>query len=242
MHGPFRGMAYPPYAADKMLLLRLLGTYECELHSAIEQLCALQPDVIVNAGAGEGYYAVGLARRVQTAKIFAYDGFTWARHLLRKTVAINQVSDRVEIHGLITPQELERVLKPAKTPLLICDVEGYEFVLMDDSLVPSLSRTAVLLELHRGLMPNVTYMAEEMRERFAQTHRLTFIPDRKRTKTDLPPEVSQLSDVLLAEVDEYRFRGTRQSWLLLEPLRQQEPIRDYFGFKGLSAHCRISQT
>ena len=66
-HGPCRGTAYPRYAADKALLPRLLGTYECEVHGAVEKLCSMQPDVVAIAGAGEGYYVGGVARRVPSA-------------------------------------------------------------------------------------------------------------------------------------------------------------------------------
>jgi hypothetical protein len=43
------------------------GCYEHELHGEIEQLVTRGFDAVLNIGCGEGYYAIGLARRMPTA-------------------------------------------------------------------------------------------------------------------------------------------------------------------------------
>ena len=63
--GPFAGLAYPDRAPIS-LVPKLLGIYERELHGAIEAAIRAQPGLIVNVGAADGYYAVGLARRCRT--------------------------------------------------------------------------------------------------------------------------------------------------------------------------------
>jgi hypothetical protein len=212
--GPFRGMTYARHAADKLLLHRLFGAYECELHGAVEQLCAEPHDAVVVAGAGEGYYAVGLARRLPQTQVHAYEGFPWAKYLLRQMVARNGVADRVRVAGLIDPTELQRVLASTCAPAVVCDVEGYEMQLIDPVTVPSLARATILLELHENLVPGVT---EEMRRRFAGTHRIEEFHDRPRTLADLPAGVSLSKEDALWAIDEARFRRTRQSWFYLEP-------------------------
>src|SRR4051795_10844916 len=57
--GPFAGLVYPDRTPIS-LVPKLLGIYERELHGAIEAAIRAQPDVIVNVGAADGYYAVGL--------------------------------------------------------------------------------------------------------------------------------------------------------------------------------------
>jgi len=213
--GPFRGMVYARHAADKALLPRLLGTYECELHPAVEDLCTRRPDRIAIAGAAEGYYAVGLARRLPSAMVFAYDGFRWARYLLRQMAARNQVTDHVRIGGFVTPAELEQVLQPAERPALVCDVDGYEATLVDPVAVPTLRRATILLELHDHLVPGVT---AEMYRRFQATHAIRKIDDRPRTLADLPDGVSLPESEALWAMDEMQFRGVRQFWLYLTPL------------------------
>src|SRR5688500_985732 len=62
--GPFHGMTYPESAVGlaEQLVPKLLGSYECELHGALEQVIQGDYEQVVDIGAADGYYAVGLAR------------------------------------------------------------------------------------------------------------------------------------------------------------------------------------
>src|SRR5438876_11547620 len=60
-NGSFRGMAYVPEAVGSSLLPKLIGSYEQEITPAIEEMVAKRPPRIIDIGAAEGYYAVGLA-------------------------------------------------------------------------------------------------------------------------------------------------------------------------------------
>lgn len=212
--GPFKGLSYSNHAADKLLLHRLFGAYECELHGAVERLCSAPHDSVVVAGAGEGYYAVGLARRLPQARVHAYEGYQWARHLLKQMVARNRVQDRVRVGGYVTPAELARVLDQTANPAVICDVEGYEQELMDPVAVPGLARATILLELHEHMVPGLT---DEIRRRFSGTHRIEEFHSRPRTLADLPSGVSLSAEDGLWAIDEDRFRCVSQTWFLLEP-------------------------
>jgi hypothetical protein len=53
----------PVHAAPKFL-----GTYERELYSVIERAIELAPRYVLNIGCAEGFYAVGLALRLQMPK------------------------------------------------------------------------------------------------------------------------------------------------------------------------------
>ena len=216
--GPFRGMVYARHAADKILLPRLLGTYECEVHAAVEQLCKSRPDVVVIAGAGEGYYAVGLARRLPDAMVVAYDGFRWARHLLRQMVSRNSVGNRVRIERLVDPATLEKTLQAAKRPALVCDVDGFEIELVEPQTVPTLVRTTILLEMH----PWVSGLTEEMYRRFGSTHRIERFQQRRRNMQDLPSDVALPEEEALWAMDEYQFRGVEHCWLYMTPMRNSD--------------------
>lgn len=77
--GPFAGMRYTQ-APDKAFLARLFGTYELETYPAIERLITFDPDVVAVAGAGEGYFAVGMAPRLPRARVHAFEIWKWARY------------------------------------------------------------------------------------------------------------------------------------------------------------------
>jgi protein-L-isoaspartate O-methyltransferase len=52
---------------------KLLGAYEHSLHDVLLKPVSRQPDPIINVGCAEGYYAVGLARLLPDATVYAFD-------------------------------------------------------------------------------------------------------------------------------------------------------------------------
>ena len=96
--GPFRGLKYITY--PKLFSWSMvLGTFELELHSLLERLCSNVYNLIVNVGAGEGYYAVGMALRCPTAQVVAFDSDAECRALILQMARKNSVSDRVLVKG-----------------------------------------------------------------------------------------------------------------------------------------------
>jgi hypothetical protein len=73
--GPFADLRYPFASLPRQLFLGPLqvGSYESELHETVEGIVAREPQVLVNVGAAEGYYAVGLARRLAELEVIAYE-------------------------------------------------------------------------------------------------------------------------------------------------------------------------
>src|SRR5947207_8629242 len=71
--GPFAGMRYVAPATGRTILPKLLGSYETELHSIVEQVIAADHRVVINIGCAEGYYAVGLALRLPNSRVYAFD-------------------------------------------------------------------------------------------------------------------------------------------------------------------------
>src|SRR4051812_19305855 len=61
LQGPFAGMQYVTESYGSQLVPKLLGSYENELHDLVEQIVAQRPKIVIDIGAAEGYYAVGLA-------------------------------------------------------------------------------------------------------------------------------------------------------------------------------------
>jgi predicted O-methyltransferase YrrM len=66
-------MHYTENSQGSCYIPKLLGVYERELHDVLENLIAWGPDLVIDAGAAEGYYAVGLARRLPQSRIMAFE-------------------------------------------------------------------------------------------------------------------------------------------------------------------------
>src|SRR5438477_7503575 len=95
-HGPFQGMQYTATQwVGGAVFPKLLGCYERELHEVIEACCKTPYTEIVDIGCAEGYYAVGLARRIPTAKVYAYDIQESAQRRCQEMARANGVDQRV---------------------------------------------------------------------------------------------------------------------------------------------------
>jgi hypothetical protein len=214
LQGPFRGMKFVSNSADKAYLPRIIGSYEVEVYPSVERICEADPDVIVVAGAGEGYFAVGLALRVPRARVVAYESFSWAAYLLRRMVALNDVDRQVETRGFCSPAVLRRDLESARRPAVVCDVEGYESDLLNPAAIPGLKRAHILVEVHEQVVPGIE---TTLRDRFGATHSVEPISMRPRSLDDFPRTVDVSEDDALWAMDEVKFRGVPQSWLHMVP-------------------------
>src|SRR5438445_9468790 len=71
--GPFQGLTYVSTARGSSIGPKLLGTYEIELREVVEEIIRRGYKTIINIGAGEGYYGVGLAKRMPDARVICFD-------------------------------------------------------------------------------------------------------------------------------------------------------------------------
>ena len=215
--GPFAGMRYTHSSHGSVYIPKLLGIYERELAATVEAACTLAPDRIIDVGAAEGYYAVGLALRNPSAQVIAYEMEAAGRTFLAEMVTLNGVENRVEIRGRAEPAALRAALDGAVRPLVVCDVEGYEIVLLDPETVPALRGAHILVELHdyfqRGL-------PEVIEQRFASTHRVSRIWQEERQRNEFPYSTpyTRLLPRMYLDRTVTEQRPERMSWFWMEPL------------------------
>ena len=223
--GPFVGMEYVKSSFGSAYIPKILGIYEKELNACVETACATRPGLIVDIGAAEGYYAVGFARRNPQARVVAFEAEEIGRKLLSEMVTRNGVADQVEIRGLAKPPDLQAVLSDAVRPLVVCDTEGHEEVLLDPASVPGLHGARILVELHDFIKPGI---GPEIEGRFAGTHRVTRIWQEPRSASDFPYRTwfTRLLPRSYLEWSVSEWRPVRMSWLWMEPLAaaRSEPV------------------
>ena len=199
--GPFAGMVYPVRASEGARLPRMLGVYEASLAPVIETIIARAYPLVVDIGAAEGYYAVGLARRMPGSRILARDGDARALTACARLAEANGVADRIEIGGVMGPGRA----------VIICDIEGAEVELLDPEAAPGLLAADLLVEVHEGMRPGAM---DVLCQRFEATHRLTWI-ERKLDDTPLTGWMERLNDldrlILLWE-----WRSSPTPWLWME--------------------------
>lgn len=213
--GPFAGMRYVDEAIGSCLVPKLIGFYEMELWPVVRQIIEARPDGVIDIGAAEGYYAVGLAWLLPHARVIAFEQSNRGRRALCEMAVLNDVEHRLDVRGRCEPSDLEDAVVSFRRPIIICDVEGYEAILLDPKLVPSLKNSDVLVELHDLAVPGI---GDCLRRRFSGTHDFIEL-------WPVPRDVSQfpwrtlISDVLPRRyiswiVSEWRQSSTSWLWLV----------------------------
>ncbi|MDA1217320.1 MAG: hypothetical protein O3B38_03930 [Chloroflexi bacterium] len=212
--GPFVGMAYLPRNSGATYVLpKLLGTYELELSESVERFVKHNVRSIVVIGAAEGYFAVGLARRLAKAKVIAFEGATKLRDLLASHASLNSVRDRIEIKGFCAISDLVN-LQVTPQCLVICDVEGAERELMEPQRVQFLRDAIVIVEVHEDLTDS-NELCHLIEGRFRSTHSVQHILPAARLRSGLPA-FPNFDEWEFAELM-YERSLSAQGWLVLVP-------------------------
>jgi hypothetical protein len=195
-----------------------LGTYEKELWDEIEATIAAAPSRILNIGAGEGFYAAGLAVRCPNATVEAYEAGRTGP--LRKLLKLNRLDSRVSIHGRCDVPDLikafaTRSAKDQRT-LVVMDIEGGEFELLDPHEISELANCIILVEVHNFIRAD---LQKTLIDRFSASHAIKTHSPHARRLEDVPEVLrTGMYDAgchVVPLMDEGRVIGT--DWLALWP-------------------------
>ena len=227
LYGPFKGMDYSVLAAEGSRSARLIGAYEASLAPIIEQIVTRSYDLVIDVGSAEGYYAVGLARRMPGARILARDDNPKAQALCRDLATANGVGDRVEIGGRMTHADF--AICTATRAVVICDIEGAEQDLLDPNLAPGLLAADILVEAHDCVNPD---LSQRIAQRFAATHDVQII-NRAVDDRGLPDWMHGLSDLdRLIALWEWRIGPTPWLWMVRKSLGARRNAVIYYSEDG----------
>lgn len=211
--GPFAGMKLGAERCwdDGNLGCELLGCYEAELHPAIEReiirLNRLKAPKVVNVGCAEGYYAVGIARRVPQATMYAVDISEAAFEVMMKSAAENGVADRI-----VVKESLAIVF--AEPELVVMDCEGWETEYLDFANYPALTNSSIIVECHDAEKLPIT---KTLTERFADTHTIRNVVEGARDPNQFPMMHKLHSLDRWAAVSE--GRPCLMNWLIMSPFQ-----------------------
>ena len=207
LSGPFKGMDYSVRAAEGSRSARLLGVYEASLAPVIESIIARAYPLVIDVGSAEGYYAVGLARRMPASHILARDDNPKAQELCRQLAAMNGVAQRVEVGGRMTHADF--AICADQPTVIVCDIEGAEADLLDPVAAPGLAFADILVECHDVMRPG---LCDLITARFSATHTVTRL--NRQIIAPLPEWMESLSDLdRLIALWEWRSGPTPWLWM-----------------------------
>jgi hypothetical protein len=214
--GPFATMRYVEDSVGSAYIPKLLGLYERELWECVESIGQQCPELIVDIGAGEGYYAVGLALRNPLARMIAFEMEPAGQQATKQMAKLNGLEKRVEVRGKCEVADLAKTLDGVTNPVVVCDVEGYEAQLLDPESVPALRRATILVELHEFVVPGIT---ARLNRRFAESHRIEHIWQTPRSRSEFPWRTLGTTLLPRSYLDwaVSEWRPEQMIWLWMEP-------------------------
>jgi len=149
-YGPFKGMKFShenwwgSYDRASMLL----GIYEKEVLDSI-MTTSKKRDVFVDLGAADGYYSIGTLISRRFKKSYAFEISSKGRDIIQKNGMLNRVSNKLEIFGEATKDFYKQI--PAdhlNKAIILIDIEGGEFNLLDKEIFESLKKSIIFIEIH----------------------------------------------------------------------------------------------
>jgi len=211
--GPFIGMRYVRDSQGSVYLPKIVGVYEMEIWDVIEQLISDQFKQIYVVGAGEGYYAIGLALRCPGSVVYAFEANIGAHPLILEMAKENNCTNRIFIKGECDVAGLCDML--SDNPLLIMDVEGAEKILLNPSTNPKLLKGTIIFESHFSHEETDQFILRN----FQDTHSISKFDTCARSWRDLSflPKIYAFYIRRMLRFWFEEMRGGPMSWYLLKP-------------------------
>jgi hypothetical protein len=150
---------------------KILGLYEKELEPVLQDVVNSKPDVVINIGCAEGFYALGLARLVPNAKVFAYDISQRAQEICELGRQLNNLDGAFEIRGYCSADELESLTQHSNRPFVLIDCEGGERDLLLSKNY-DFANVTMIIECHDFLDRRIT---GDLINKFSRTHSVELI-------------------------------------------------------------------
>ena len=168
--------------------------------------------LVINVGAGEGYYAVGFAERMAQSRVICFETLEKNRIQINELASRNGVADRLDIRGQCTAEILGQAIGTETDVVIFCDAEGHELELLQPALVSRLKSASIVVELHDAMLPGVS---KEIEARFKSSHRIVEIWSQPRSLKDWPEEVDLPRAKRKSVLDE--SRGGPMNWFWMTP-------------------------
>lgn len=210
--GPFCGMKLSRnslWGVDGDYVAKITGFYEQEIHRWLEDIDKLVPEVVVNFGCADGYYAVGFALKWPEAEVVGVDISLPALAEARNLASLNEVNCQIRW----TNEFFDEEKFAGQRVLWLVDVEGAELALLSPRKWPSFNSAIVIVELHDFDGLGVT--KERANAAWGESHHVTFSSSSSRNPNS--------SSLLKNLPDDEKWlamsegRPSEMTWALLRP-------------------------
>jgi hypothetical protein len=216
-YGPFKGLILvsnlKDLSADYPAMF--FGTYEQEILESLTEI-PRSYSTLINLGAGDGYYAVGVLASGMFAKTIAYEGNEDRRSQITHLAEINNCKTDIQINAWADKEIFQKFGQDfLSKSVIISDIEGAEFDIFDDSNFELLKRSIIFIEIHDFLVSQGDVKLQELLQIAEKHFQVTRFTTASRNPS-LFPELKYYSDQ-----DRWftvvEGRGQLMTWLKLDP-------------------------
>jgi len=217
-YGPFKGLYIIEsrwWGRDRAGML--LGLYEKEILDLFDNLPASHR-TFIDLGAADGYYAIGALISGKFDHSYCYEMSERGRKQLLHNAQINNVSNYLTIWGTAEPnfwKDLQRAGVDLSNVVMICDIEGAEFDLLDEPTLQAFQGATIIIELHDFIRKDGEQELRRLKGYAEKYFRVTEFVSGSRDPSAIP-ELKKFSDDdrwLICSED----RPQLMTWLKLEP-------------------------
>jgi len=219
-YGPLAGMHWldnPSWGRSDQGVL-ILGLYEQEVLANLMEA----PDrfrILVDVGAADGYYAVGLLYNAKVERSVAFESIPECREAIARLAEKNGVADRITILGAANDNFVELLHTSkidSRETMFLIDIEGAEFTVLTEEFFASLKNSLIVVETHAHIYADPEGEIARLKERASRTHSVTaWYPGGRN-----PWTIQELEG--FTELDRWILcsegRVELQQWLRFDPL------------------------
>ena len=216
-YGTFKGMKLSKntYWSKNDIITHILGVYEKHVLKKIIEFSKKGNYPFIDIGAADGYFAIGMAFSETFKKIYAFEIDEEGRRSLNRNIENNLCKDKVVVDIEANFETLKDIVDKNKSAVILIDIEGSEFDLLDDNLLQLLSNCYIVCELHPTLSAN----GFEKQNMLINNAKAFFDVSIIQRESYSPNKFSELNEF----TDEERLiafgegRENNMNWLILEP-------------------------
>lgn len=221
-YGPFKGIQLSPEYAnwgDGDLATKMLGVYEKVVLDKIIEFSKSTNGPFIDIGAADGYYVIGTTYAGIFQQAHAFEIDPQGLEAIRHNAEINGVADKIHIHGSVDSAQLRSLVKSHENALVLIDIEGGEFDLLDADTIEALRDCTIIVELH--LHPHLVENGFEREREMIDLASKHFAIEKLKGQFVSPNEFDELdyfsdNEKLLAFSENRLWAGC---WLLMTPRR-----------------------
>jgi hypothetical protein len=216
-YGPFKGLKLSsnPWWGEADRPSMLFGLYEQEVLNSLLNVPKTHK-TFIDLGAADGYYGIGVLVNKHFDRSYCFELSKKGQEVIRRNADLNAVSNKITIYGRAERDFFKLLpVDHLSTSVLLVDIEGGEFDLLDTDLFKVLKDTIIFIELHPWLVEDGDKKLEKLKFEASLYFDITEITTTSRDLS-IFPELRSFKDEdrwLICSED----RGRLMTWYRLDP-------------------------